>query len=98
MSEHISEEDNKIKAKRNRQIFDVIAGSSIGAVNAAIITGIIKKKIDDDKYGYSNSKKYIKENNNNKNISSNVNAISTAVSQQKYISIWKDAVNNLEKF
>jgi len=49
--EHLAEKDKKIQAKKNRPIFDVIAGSSIGAVNAAIIVGTIKKKI--------------KENNNN---------------------------------
>jgi predicted acylesterase/phospholipase RssA len=34
-----------MKVEGNRPVFDIIAGSSIGAVNAAIIVGNIKKSI-----------------------------------------------------
>jgi NTE family protein len=47
LCKHLTKKDKEIQEKKNRPIFDVIAGSSIGAVNAAIIVGIIKKKMDD---------------------------------------------------
>jgi len=37
-----------MEGRRNRPLFDVIAGSSIGAVNAAIIVGTIKKRIEEN--------------------------------------------------
>jgi Patatin-like phospholipase len=105
----LAEKDDKIKEKKNRPLFDIIAGSSIGAVNAAIITGIIKRKINDQ----DNYKINIKKNDTIKNSSSIATTRygsttttddddyeeDTVVSQQKDVeSIWKDAANDLDRF
>ena len=52
----------KDKSRINRPVFDIIAGSSIGAVNAAIIVGNIKKSIVENK----NNKKGANDYNSKK--------------------------------
>ena len=48
LCERLIKEDKKTEGRKNRPVFDIIAGSSIGAVNAAIIVGNIKKIIKDN--------------------------------------------------
>ena len=45
LCEDLIKKDKTNENRRNRPVFDIIAGSSIGAVNAAIIVGNIKKSI-----------------------------------------------------
>jgi len=92
LCENLVEKDKKSKSRENRPVFDVIAGTSIGAVNAALITGIIKKKIeendDDDN-----------ENDNNSSFAVADDITSTTmVSKQEHITTWNDAANDLDKF
>ena len=87
LCEVLVEQDNKIEAKKNRPLFDVIAGSSIGAVNAAIIVGSIKKRLKDNK-----------DNNDKDSLSSNtVTSTISALKQQSKL-IWKDVANELDRF
>jgi NTE family protein len=88
LCEVLVEKDNKIEAKKNRPLFDVIAGSSIGAVNAAIIVDSIKKRLKDNK-----------DNNDKGSLSSNTvtNTTTTALKQQSKL-IWKDVANELDRF
>jgi predicted acylesterase/phospholipase RssA len=83
--------DNKIEAKKNRPLFDVIAGSSIGAVNAALIVGSIKRRLKDNN----------KDDKNKVSTSSNdfttTPAAAPVVNQQSK-SIWKDVANELDNF
>jgi len=80
--------DNKIKEKKNRPLFDVIAGSSIGAVNAAIIVGSIKRRIENKDKNYSYS-----------SFSDTINTPSVVAEiQESAPSIWKDTANDLDKF
>src|SRR4029078_6796941 len=66
----------------------------IGAVNAVLITWIIKKKIDDNK-----KKKKENENGNNSSFAVTADMTSTTkFSKQEHISIWNDAANDLDKF
>src|SRR6478672_301447 len=95
LCENLVEKDKKFKSRENRPIFDVIAGTSIGAVNAVLITWIIKKKIDDNK----KKKKKENENGNNRSFAGTDDMTSTTtVSKQEHISIWNDAANDLDKF
>jgi NTE family protein len=55
LCDHLIEKDIKTEGKRNRSVFDIIAGSSIGAVNAAIIVGNIKKRIENNTNEKNNS-------------------------------------------
>src|SRR6185437_10891259 len=48
LCDHLIEKDQKVKERKNRPLFDVIAGSSIGGVNASIIVGMIKKRIEEN--------------------------------------------------
>ncbi len=59
LCDRLIKEDDKTEGKKNRPVFDIIAGNSIGAVNAAIIVGNIKKII-----------KYNTTKNNNQNLDS----------------------------
>jgi NTE family protein len=47
LCDRLIKEDDKTEGRKNRPVFDIVAGSSIGAVNAAIIVGNIKKIIKD---------------------------------------------------
>src|SRR6476646_8494189 len=90
LCDYFIEKNRESKVKRNRPLFDVIAGSSIGAVNAAIIVGSIKKRIED------------KDKNNSYSSSSSsttINTSSTATEKQESAaSIWKDTANDLDRF
>ena len=93
LCENLVEKDKKSKSRENRPVFDVIAGTSIGAVNAALITGIIKKKIEENDEDDDN------ENDNNSSFAVADDITSTTmVSKQEHITIWNDAANDLDKF
>jgi NTE family protein len=85
--------DNKIKAKKNRPLFDVIAGSSIGAVNAAIIVGSIKKRLKNNNDDNKN-----KEHSFSQNTSITTTTATATVKQQQSELIWKDAAKDLDRF
>jgi len=56
LCEQLSKRDEENNIRNNRPLFDVIAGTSIGALNAALIVNSVKKSMQDNSFKRLNSK------------------------------------------
>jgi predicted acylesterase/phospholipase RssA len=50
LCEQLSKRDEENNIRNNRPLFDVIAGTSIGALNAALIVNSVKKSMQDNSF------------------------------------------------
>jgi NTE family protein len=101
LCDRLIKEDDKAEGRKNRPVFDIIAGSSIGAVNAAIIVGNIKKIIKDNTSKNANQRldcEYMwKEASNQLNRFWDDISYSTWWLDTNLFKMWWDGMNNITK-
>ncbi len=101
LCDRLIKEDDKTKSRKNMPVFDIIAGSSIGAVNAAIIVGNIKKIIKDNTNKNTNQRldyEYMwKDAANQLNRFWDDISYSTWWLDNNLFEMWWDGMNNITK-